>query len=639
MDSSPPPESDASETLLSQDGLAGGPLDPAPASSCRILKVGRLALLALIVAGLLALASRHTMPASDIGVASKALPMEAPPDPAEEQAEFEVPDDFDDEGEGEDAAVDGSEDSSGLDEEDELLDPDQKDAFENKHSSEKMKTLPLPAGITETQAKFAVPVDFDDEGEGEDAKDGSEDSSGFDEGGELLDPDQKKAFENKNFKPRLRMKKHGYNPHGGRIELWPNGVVPYYFDSSITAEARQVFEEAIKEWEGKTCIKFQNKAHDTSYEHISKGCVNGHNIVKHTGKSLAQCEHICDGMPNCAAFEFGVSHGGSGGYQPGDCQPQSSASYAGCDGGRHNVDLYIKKETSNTGPGTLRLQSSGTGCNCHVGYSSRYERICNLEPPGCIYKKVAMHELGHAVGLRHEHQRHSAKEFVDLKPKPGVSDSWKRQFTEFDDDGDVSADVPYDMASIMHYGTSAHGTVTFKKKDIFGNCKFGYKGWLSEGDIVTINRWYGCPNHFCADLSKHCKAWKGRGYCTKEKENFVSFMKANCAHSCGECECKDKDNNEKCPKWAKEGYCRRSNADVGSEINKNYMHIHCRRSCGDCLMEDINTCKDQAIWGKSDGCSKHKDDTREGQPWCKNAWFISKCPKSCNLCPHHKYCW
>jgi len=55
-------------------------------------------------------------------------------------------------------------------------------------------------------------------------------------------------------------------------------------------------------------------------------------------------------MPTCVAFEFGVPHGGSAGYalQPGDCQPQSSATYSGCDGFKANMDLYIKKASMNS---------------------------------------------------------------------------------------------------------------------------------------------------------------------------------------------------------------------------------------------------------------------------------------------------
>ena len=74
------------------------------------------------------------------------------------------------------------------------------------------------------------------------------------------------------------------------------------------------------------------------------GCVTGHNIHKYTGKTVDECAKICNETPNCKAFEFGVPYGGSlGSYKSGDCQPQSSANYANCDGQHHNLDLYVQQ--------------------------------------------------------------------------------------------------------------------------------------------------------------------------------------------------------------------------------------------------------------------------------------------------------
>ena len=78
------------------------------------------------------------------------------------------------------------------------------------------------------------------------------------------------------------------------------------------------------------------------YTHYPKGCVNGKNIVKFTGKTVEQCKEICSAMSNCVAFEFGVAYGGAGGYQAGDCQPQSSANQGSCSGSYYNLDLYVK---------------------------------------------------------------------------------------------------------------------------------------------------------------------------------------------------------------------------------------------------------------------------------------------------------
>jgi hypothetical protein len=83
---------------------------------------------------------------------------------------------------------------------------------------------------------------------------------------------------------------------------------------------------------------------EAEYTHIAKGCVDGHNIVKYTGKTVDECKAICDMKTGCKAFEFGVAYGGSGKYGPGDCSPQSSIDKEGCDGASYNLDLYIKEE-------------------------------------------------------------------------------------------------------------------------------------------------------------------------------------------------------------------------------------------------------------------------------------------------------
>lgn len=80
----------------------------------------------------------------------------------------------------------------------------------------------------------------------------------------------------------------------------------------------------------------------TGYEHVPRGCVNGANIVLYHEKTVSQCEELCDADARCKAFEFGVMHGGNGKYRPGDCQLQSSSVWHNCNGGHHNLELYIK---------------------------------------------------------------------------------------------------------------------------------------------------------------------------------------------------------------------------------------------------------------------------------------------------------
>ena len=81
---------------------------------------------------------------------------------------------------------------------------------------------------------------------------------------------------------------------------------------------------------------------EESYQYIEKGCVNGHNLVLYKDTSVEECRKKCNMKKDCLAFEYGVFYGGSGNYEPHDCNLQSSRSYANCNGAHHNLDLYVK---------------------------------------------------------------------------------------------------------------------------------------------------------------------------------------------------------------------------------------------------------------------------------------------------------
>merc|ERR550525_727340 len=61
--------------------------------------------------------------------------------------------------------------------------------------------------------------------------------------------------------------------------------------------------------------------------------------------SLSACTDLCDQRPKCKAFEYGVDYQGEGKYEPKVCVLNYSADpnrIKSCDGGYHNLDLYIK---------------------------------------------------------------------------------------------------------------------------------------------------------------------------------------------------------------------------------------------------------------------------------------------------------
>ena len=80
------------------------------------------------------------------------------------------------------------------------------------------------------------------------------------------------------------------------------------------------------------------------WDRISPGCVSGTDIKKHVGKSLGQCKTLCVQHPGCVSIDSYNYHGGiNPEYNPGDCLIQTGVNASGCDGHKHNLDLYVKK--------------------------------------------------------------------------------------------------------------------------------------------------------------------------------------------------------------------------------------------------------------------------------------------------------
>ena len=84
------------------------------------------------------------------------------------------------------------------------------------------------------------------------------------------------------------------------------------------------------------------------YTRLPMTCVDGQNIGLHAGKTVAECASICDANALCLAFEYGIDYGGGGEYEARDCQEQSSVVLNGCDGAHHNLDLFVKDQSSSS---------------------------------------------------------------------------------------------------------------------------------------------------------------------------------------------------------------------------------------------------------------------------------------------------
>ncbi|PGK08808.1 hypothetical protein CN895_27485 [Bacillus cereus] len=131
--------------------------------------------------------------------------------------------------------------------------------------------------------------------------------------------------------------------------------------------------------------------------------------------------------------------------------------------------------------GTL---SSGIACKSDIGRTgggNPQSIICNSD--GNFTVGSLIHEIGHAFGLIHEHQRPDRDDYVIIDQSVATTNDYK-----IVDNGTKFG--PYDCCSIMHY-PEITGKIT--KKD--ATCEgMGQRIRLSEGDLATIKFMYPDSN-------------------------------------------------------------------------------------------------------------------------------------------------
>merc|ERR1712212_494981 len=101
--------------------------------------------------------------------------------------------------------------------------------------------------------------------------------------------------------------------------------------------------------------------------------------------------------------------------------------------------------------GYLEIVSNDSGCWSYVGTIGGMQRV-SLDANGCIYVGTAIHELMHAIGFYHEHQRNDRDDYVTIHYE-NVQAGYAYAFDKDTYWRYVGED--YNYASIMHYGTYA----------------------------------------------------------------------------------------------------------------------------------------------------------------------------------------
>lgn len=316
---------------------------------------------------------------------------------------------------------------------------------------------------------------------------------------------------------------------------------------------------------------------------------------------------------------------------------------------------------------SVRFQN-GVGCNSQLGMVGGVQ-ILNLQAPGCRFKGLYLHEIGHALGLVHEHQLPDRDKYIEILYH-NVSPHMRVWFNKYATSQVNQRDVPYEYSSVMHYGITAFAkdgeSQTIRAKDREKEKTIGkvYLKELAYTDVMIVNLIYNCSSHctdqkrcgpnghldqncncICKDGSSDCDTtkigvdrscvnlydswscyiWANQGEC--ERNEY--YMKQQCAKACGFCDsqeeskgtCKDKYPQGKCSVWKQRGDC---------VTNSRWMKMNCKATCDLCVDETSRPaiqCQD--TYKESHKCAEW---ALNGECEVNKQWMFQNCRKSCWLC-------
>ncbi|XP_062579038.1 blastula protease 10-like, partial [Saccostrea cucullata] len=136
--------------------------------------------------------------------------------------------------------------------------------------------------------------------------------------------------------------------------------------------------------------------------------------------------------------------------------------------------------------GYVRVKN-GSSCGSGVGFGGNGEHVLSLAEPGCGSVGIAVHEMLHRLGQRHEHVRSDRDRYVRIVWKNMKPDSKYHYYKRLTYNRN-----PYDIGSIMH--TNFGSSVELRDKNLkFLHAPNGQI--LSYYDLKDVVDQYECTAH------------------------------------------------------------------------------------------------------------------------------------------------
>jgi len=132
---------------------------------------------------------------------------------------------------------------------------------------------------------------------------------------------------------------------------------------------------------------------------------------------------------------------------------------------------------------------SGSGCWSYVGRQPRGQYV-SLKKNGCLYTSTIQHEILHALGFHHEHNRSDRDDYIAVI-YDNIKSGYETQFYRADTN---NLGTPYDYNSVMHYHKWAFANSGWPTMIAIDDSsrRLGGAKKMTALDIERVNKLYQC---------------------------------------------------------------------------------------------------------------------------------------------------